>query len=249
MQASDTPLALIGYPGPAARALRELGLVALATPTEHLKEVMDACMTLGFSGALVHPSQESCALDATQADATARRVGRVDAVAFSAGAHGTFALADALGDMLEASGYASRGASAVLLGTDMHDLALALPLSRLGFSAVGVAAANTPDAERAARDLPAGVRAFPLSRQDSALMGLAERADLLVLTGGHFPAGLAQPYHTVVDLTGQLAAAPGGATLLDLSALPARRLARQLAHATGQRFHPEELMGVVAALT
>ncbi len=248
MQASDTPLALIGYPAPAARALRELGLVALSTPTDHLKEVMDACMTLGFSGALIHRSQEARALDATQADAGARRVGRVDAVAFTAGAHGTFALADALGDTLEASGYASRGASALLLGNDMHDLALALPLTRMGFSAVGVAAASTPDAERAARDLPAGVRAFPVSRQDSALVGLAERADLLVLTGGHFPAGLAQPYHTIIDLTGQLQLAPGGATLLDMTELYARRLARQLAHATGQRFHPEELTGAVAAL-
>ncbi|GGO29043.1 shikimate dehydrogenase [Deinococcus humi] len=248
MQASDTPLALIGYPASAARALRELGLVALATPTEQLKEVMEACMTLGFSGALIHRGQEARAHDAAQTDATARRVGRVDAVAFTAGAHGTFALADALGDTLEASGYAARGASALLLGTDMHDLALALPLTRMGFSAVGVAAANTPDAERAARDFPAGVRAFPVSRQDSALEGLAERADLLVLTSGHFPAGLAQPYHTIIDLTGQLQIAPGGATLLDLTELHTRRLARQLAHATGQRFHAQELRGAVAAL-
>lgn len=248
MQVSDTPLALIGYPGPAARALRELGLVALATPTDDLASVMDACMTLGFSGALVHRSQEARAHDATQADATARRVGRVDAVAFTAGAHGTFALADALGDTLEASGYAARGASALLLGTDMHDLALALPLTRLGFSTVGVVAGNTPDAERAARALPAGVRAVPMSRQDSALVGLAERADLLVLTGGSLPAGLAQPYHTIVDLTGLLQTAPGGATLLDLSALHARRLACQLAHATGQRFHAGELQGAIAAL-
>lgn len=249
MQAPDTPLALIGYPVSAARALRELGLLAMTTPTGDLKTIMDACVTLGFGGALIHRSLEARAHDATQPDATARRVGRVDAVAFTVGAHGTFALADALGDTLEASGYVTRGASAVLLGNDQHDLALALPLTRLGFSAVGVVAAHTPDAERVARDFPAGVRAFPLSRNDSALTGLAGRADLLVLTGGHLPAGLVQPYHTIVDLTGQLKIAPGGATLLDLSALSTRRLVCQLAHATGQRFHAAELAGAVAALT
>ncbi|MDV6374928.1 shikimate dehydrogenase [Deinococcus arenicola] len=248
MQASDTPLALIGYPASAARALRELGLVAIATPADDLKTIMAACMTLGFSGALIHRTLEARAHDASQPDATARRVGRVDAVAFTAGAYGTFALADALADTLEASGYVMRG-TAVLLGSDQHDLALALTLTRLGFSAVGVVATNTPDAERIARDFPAGVRAFPMSRNDSALTGLVERADLLVLTGGRLPEGLVQPHHTVLDLTGQLKTAPGGAELLDLSALPARRLVCQLAHATGQRFEAEKLTGAVAALT
>lgn len=248
MSASDAPLALMGYPTAAARALRELGFVALHVPTDDLKHVMDACQTLKFSGALVHPSQEAHALDAVQADSTARKVGRVDAVAFAGSAHGTFALADALTDLLDASGYATRGASAVLLGLDAHDLALALPLTRLGFSDIGLAAETTPEAERAARDLPAGLRAYPMNRRDPALKNLAERADLIILTGGSLPTSLLQPYHTLIDLTGQAGPSSTGATLLDLSGLQARRLVRQIAHATGQRLHAEEVSHVMQAM-
>ncbi|GGM01103.1 shikimate dehydrogenase [Deinococcus aerophilus] len=249
MHADPSPLALIGHSPAAARALRELGVVALSVPTDDLRATLEACATLHFSGALVHPSQELRVADVAQPDAVARQVGRVDAVAFAAGIHGTCALIDALSDTLEASGYATRGASALLLGHSAHDLALALPLMRLGFTDVGVAAETALEAERATRHLPAGLRAYPLSRRDSALTGLAERADLLVLSGGGLPSGLAQPYHTVVDLTGKLSSAPGGASLLDLSALGTHRAARQLLHATGQRFHADELREIARALS
>ena len=247
MPVSDTPLALIGHSPQAARALRDIGLLALSVPTDDLSGVLQACQTLRFSGALVHASQECAALSVTQADPTAQKVGRVDAVAFAGGMHGTFALADALTDTLEASGYATRGASALVLGQAAADLALALPRTRLGFTDIGIVAETTPEAEGAARHLPAGVRAFPMSRRDSSVSTLAERADLIVLTAGALPPGLAQPYHTLIDLTGR---AQGGAagSVLSLSSLPARRLARQLAHATGQRFHIEELEGLVPAL-
>ncbi|MCD0167864.1 shikimate dehydrogenase, partial [Deinococcus sp. 12RED42] len=46
MPASDTPLALIGYPAPAARALRDLGLIAVSVPTDDTRAVLDACRTL-----------------------------------------------------------------------------------------------------------------------------------------------------------------------------------------------------------
>lgn len=253
MPATESPLALIGYPVGAARMLRELGLVGVSVPSDDLSAVLAACQTLKFCGALIHASQEVHALDSANPDRTARRAGRVDAVAFAGGPHGTFALADALTDLLEASGYATRGASAVLIGQDAHDLALALPLTRLGFTDVGIVAESTPDAERAIRDLPAGLRSFPMSRRDPALGNLTERADLIVLTGGSLPAGVAQPYHTLIDLTSRAnpqndRAQSSGATLLDLSDLPARHLARQLAHATGQRFRVEELQSLVPSL-
>lgn len=244
----DSPLALIGYPAPAARALRDLGLIAVNVPTDDLRAVLDASRTLHFTGALVHPSQETHALGAVTPDAVARRVGRVDAIALSGEFHGTFALSDALTDALDASGYASRGASALILGVDAHDLALALPLARLGFTEIGIAAESTPEAERAARDLPAGRRAYPLSRRDPSVTDFAARADLIVLTAGPLPSGLTQPYHTVIDLTGRASVTGSGASTLDLRDLPLRRLARQLEHATGQRFHPQELEGALQAL-
>lgn len=249
MPPSDSPLALLGYPTSAARALRDLGLVALALPTDDLKAVLAACHTLHFSGALVHASLEAAALDAAHPDRTAQRVRRVDAISFAGGAHGTFAFSDALSDALEASGYATRGASAVMVGLDAHDLALALPLARLGFTDLGVAADSTPEAERAARDVPAGVRVFPMSRRDPSLANLAERSDLVILTAGSLPAGVLQPYHTLIDLTGQVRPGSVAASVLDLGDLPARRLARQVMHATGQRLHAEELTGMLHALT
>ncbi|GGK32671.1 hypothetical protein GCM10008955_28290 [Deinococcus malanensis] len=244
----DTPLALIGYPPDAARALRGLGLLALSVATDNLGATLEACRSLHFTGAIVHPTLESHLPDVSTPDAEARRVGRVDALAFAGGTHGIFALADALGDAVTDSGYATRGAGALLIGLDAVDLTLALPLARLGFSNMGVAAETLPEAERAARHLPAGVRTFPVSRRDAALATLAERADLIVLTGGPLPAGLLQPYHTLADLTGHAVVGTSGATSLDLSTLPARRLARQLEHATGQRFHAQDLSELAAQL-
>lgn len=247
----DAPLALIGHPPHAALTLREVGLFALAVPGDDLAAVLAACRTLRFAGALVHPMREAAVAEAVEADPDARRAGRVDAVAFSGGAaggaHGTYTLADALTDAVEASGYAARGANALLLGNGA-DLAQALPLVRLGLGQVTVAADSLPDAQRFIRDLPGSLRVFGVSRRDPALLSLAERADLIVLTGGSFPAGLLQPYHTLADLTGTGRAGASGAATLDLSALPALRLARQLLHATGQRYRPEDLTGLVEAL-
>ncbi|MFC4425355.1 shikimate dehydrogenase [Deinococcus navajonensis] len=245
---SETLLALIGYSPDAARTLRTLGLMALNVPTDNLGATLDACRTLHFSGALVAAPFQPQVLDVSTPDAGARRVGRADALAFAGGIHATFALSDALGDALADSGYATRGAGALLLGREVADLTLALPLARLGFGHIGVAAETLPDAERAARELPGGLRAFPVTRRDPALATLAERADLLVLTAGSLPPGLLQPYHTLADLTGQASVGVSGATVLDLSSLPGRQLARQLEHATGQRFHLDELQTMVAGL-
>ena len=247
MPAPDSPVALIGHSGAAARALRDLGLVGVAVPHDDLAATLEACRTLRFSGALVHPSQEGALVSVTQADPVAQRVGRVDAVAFAGGVHGTFALADALTDAIEASGYATRGASALLFGHSARDLALALPLTRQGFTDIGVVGDTVPEAEAAARHLPAGLRGYPVSRADPSVATLAERADLVVVTGGTLLPGLLQPYHTVVDLTGR-ARTEAAATVMDLSRLPALRLARQLAHATGQRFHSDELTPLLTAL-
>lgn len=244
---SDAPLALIGYSADAARALREAGLLAVPVPDDDPAAVLDACRTLRFVGALVHPSREVALAGHVDPDPDARRVGRVDAVAFGREAHGTYALADALMDAVEGSGYAARGADALLLGSGA-DLARALPLLRLGFGNVGIVADSYPEAERFARDVPAGVRAFPVGRRDSALASLSERADLIVLTGGSVPPGLLQPYHTLVDLTGQASTGSSGAARLDLTRLPELRLVRQLLHATGQRYRPEDLGDLAAAL-
>lgn len=248
----DAPLALIGHSSQAARAFREVGLVALTVPESDLGAVLDACRTLHFTGALVHPSCEVAVAGVVDTDADARRVGRVDAVALAGGAngstaHGTYTLADALMDAVEASGYAAHGASALFLGSGA-DLARALPLVRLGFENVGIVADTLPDAERCARDVPASIRTFAVGRRDPALRSLAERADLVVLTGGSLPPGLLQPYHTLADLTGQGTTGTSGAALLDLSALPTLRLVRQLLHATGQRYRPEALAGLIGAL-
>lgn len=243
----DAPLALIGYPAPAARALREVGLVALTVPDDDLSAVLDACRTLRFAGALVHATREIAVAGLVEADPDARRVGRVDALAFTGGVHGTYTLSDALTDVVEASGYAANGADALLIGSGA-DLARALPLVRLGFGNVGIVADSYPEAERFAREVPANVRAFPVGRRDSAIASLADRADLIVLTGGSLPPGLLQPYHTLVDLTGQATAGNSGAAGLDLARLPALRLVRQLLHATGQRYRPEDLSGLVTAL-
>lgn len=249
---ADHPLALIGYAPEAARALRDLGLIALNVPTTDLPRVLDACRTLEFTGALVHPRLENAALDGVTPDHAAQRLGRVDAIAFAGGGHlgtihGVHSLADALTDAVQASGYATRGASALLLGQSSADLTQAMPLARLGFGMVGVCADSAPEAERALRDLPAGVRGYPFSRRDEAIASFAERADLIVLTAGNLPPGTLQPYHTLADLTGRSGAGSSGASALDLSALPALRLARQLAHATGQRFHAHDLAALVPA--
>ncbi|KEF35300.1 shikimate dehydrogenase [Deinococcus sp. RL] len=243
----DAPLALIGYSADAARALRGAGLLAVPVPDDDPAAVLEACRTLRFIGALVHPSREVALAGYLDLDPEARRAGRADAVAFGAGTHGTYALADALKDALEMSGYAAYGADALLLGSGA-DLALALPLLRLGFGNVGIVADSYSEAERFARDVPAGVRAFAVGRRDSALASLSERADLIVLTGGPIPPGLLQPYHTLVDLTGQVSTGHSGAARLDLVRLPELRLGRQLLHATGQRYRPEDLSDLVAAL-
>lgn len=247
---SDVPFALIGHPSSAARPFLEVGLIAVPVPGDDLRAVVSACQALRFAGALVHPGSEAAALEAVEPDAGARRVGAVDAVAFAGGrgpAHGTLTLADALTDAVEASGYAARGARALLLGSGA-DLVRAWPLLRLGLGQLAVAADHLPDAERLTREAPAGVRTFAVSRRDPGLAALAERADLVVLTGGSLPPGLLQPYHTLADLTGRASTGASGASTLDLSALPALRLARQLLHATGQRYRPEDLTGLVAAL-
>ncbi|SMB91383.1 shikimate dehydrogenase [Deinococcus hopiensis] len=252
MSAPDAPLALIGYPSPTARALRDLGLIAVGVPVDDLPAVLEACRVLRFTGALVHPSQERAVVGAVSPDPDARRAGRVDAVVLTGGvggggAHGTYSLTDALMDTVEASGYAARGASALFVGSGT-DLSQALPLVRLGFAQVGLAADTVPEAERLARDLPASVRGYALSRRDPTLRSLAERADLIVLTGGTLPPGLLQPYHTLADLTGHAQTGASGAARLDLSGLPGLRLSRQLLQATGQRFLPEALGGVVGVL-
>ncbi|GAA4019951.1 hypothetical protein GCM10022631_36820 [Deinococcus rubellus] len=246
----EAALALIGYSAAAARALREFGLVALGVAAAPLPEVLAACEALGFAGALLHPSLHVQAAQYLQLDPDARRAGLSDAVAFTGGPRGTYAAPEALLSAVQESSYAARGAHAVLIGS-AADLRLGLGLVRLGFKAITVVADTHREAEAMSRDLPAGLAAFALTRSDAALRGLAERADLLVLTGGSLPAQLVQPYHTVLDLSGQAVreVQRAGATLLSLPDFPARVLARQLEHASGQRFRPDLLGDLVAAMS
>ena len=138
---ADHPLALIGFAPEAARALRDLGLIALNVPTTDLSRVLDACRALEFTGALVHPRLEHAALDGVTPDHAAQRLGRVDAIAFAGGGHlgtihGVHSLADALTDAVQASGYTTRGASALLLGHVSADLTQdqrSTPWMRQGF--------------------------------------------------------------------------------------------------------------------
>ncbi|WP_135227806.1 shikimate dehydrogenase [Deinococcus fonticola] len=248
---ADAPLALIGYSSRAARALSALGLITLPVPDGLPADLIGACQTLKFSGALVAPAQGHAWLGAVTADTDARRAGRVDAVSFhgAAGAQGTFAYAEALSDAVRASGYAVVGASLLIIGHGVSDMVLAAPIARLGFTDIGLAADSAPEAERVRRELPSVPRLFPVSRRDSSVKALADRSDLVVLTGGELPRGLLQPYHTLLDLTGREKPSADGATLLDLYDLPAHHLARQLQHATGKSYRPEELSQVSAALS
>ena len=236
---AERALALIGYPVQAARVLRDFGLISLGVPDAPLAEVLRSCEVLGFAGALVHPAAQQSIAEHLQLDPDARRANQADAVTFAGGPHGTYAAPEAILGAVQDSQYAARGANAVLIGLS-GDLRLGLGLGRLGLRNITVVAETRPEAERVARDLPAGLAAFALTHNDAALRGLAERADLLILTGGNLPPGLAQPYHTVLDLTPVPSRdiEKAGATLLTLPDLPARILSRQIEHATGQRFRP-----------
>lgn len=247
---ADAPLALVGYPSAVLAALRDLGLLAVPVPAERPSDVVSACLTLRFTGALVAPAYQMAWLEAAQADSEAKRVGRVDALSFhgAAGASGTFSYAEALSDTLADTGYMARGASLAVLGHRAADLAVAAPLARLGFTDIGLVAESAPEAERAIRDLPSGLRIFPLSRRDESVRALLSRSDLVVLTAGELPSGILEPYHTVIDLTGRLKGSASGATILSLDTLAQHHASRQLAHATGQRFDPAQLAALAEAM-
>lgn len=246
---TESPLALLGYPPLAARALRDLGLIAISLPTEPLNEVLAACEVLGFLGALIHPGVQEMAAPFLYLEPGARRAGRADAVAFSGGPRGNYVAPEALLDALQRYGPAARGKSAMIIGRG-PDLRVSLGLARLGLRAVTVVASHRPQAEQLLREFPAGVGAYALSRDDSAVQSLAERCEYIVLTGGQMPGGVLQPFHTVIDLTGYAAGAvqAAGATLLSLPDLPARVLARQLKYVTGQLPPPPLLQRLTEVL-
>lgn len=240
----DNPLALIGYSSQAARTCRELGLIALSLPCESPSEIAEACQTLCFSGALIAPPFQNSWAAITQTDPEAKRIGKIDAVAFPTGhgqPHGAYTFADALADVMENTRYASRGASAIIWGRTASDLHMGAPLLRQGFTDIALIANNTPEAEKAMRDLPSGLRLYPMSRNNDAILDFAQRTDVVLLVNGELPPRLLQPYHTLIDLTGKADAIRSGANILSLDELKGFHIARQLAHATGQRFVPEEL--------
>lgn len=237
----DAPLALIGHAPQAARALRELGLVALAVPDGPLADVFAALRTLHFCGALLAPHLEEAALAHVQSDASARKLGRADSLSLAGGVHASHTLEEAVLRLVQDSAYAARGARMLILG-EGAPLRAAVGLARLGAPSVTVAAGHASEAERALQLLPAGVKGYALSLADSALGALAERADLVVLAGGVLPSGVLQPFHTLLDLTaGAQGAGREGVPHIETGALPALRLSLQLEHATGQRFKPEAL--------
>lgn len=247
---ADAPLALVGYSSAVAQALRGLGITAIPVPAEHPADIIAACLTLRFAGALIAPAQQLAWFDAAQPDTDAKKVGRVDTLAFhgAAGTAGTFAYADALSDTIEDGGYAARGASLAIVGRSASDLAMAAPVVRLGFTDIGLVADSAPEAEKAIRDLPSGLRIFAMSRRDAAIKSLASRSDLLVLTAGELPAGILEPYHTLLDLTGRVKSNTSGASLLNTDNLQLFHLARQLYHATGQRFDIGALQATAEAM-
>lgn len=241
----DAPLALIGYAAPAGRALRELGLVAVGVPATPLQGVLAACASLKFSGALLAPAHEEAAFGAAQPDGQARKLGRADALSFLGEPRATHTLEDSLLAVVEASGFPLRGARVLVLGGG-PSLNASVGLARLGAASLMVASGAKPEAERALNALPAGIQGYAVALNDPALGGLAERADLVVLASGPLPSGLIQPFHTLLDLTGNVHGDP--APRIDAAHLPAERLARQLEHATGQRFRAENLGEVAVEL-
>lgn len=246
----DAALALIGHRPEVAVALRELGLTALRVPEDNLSGVVEALRTLRFVGALVAPHKEEAVFGVVQPDALARRQARVDAVALAGTTYGTHTLEEALVRLVDDSRYAVRGARVLLLGRDAP-LRAALSLARLGPSTLTIATDDLPEAQRDLTLLPAGTKAYAVSTRDGAFVSYAERADLVVLTNGSLPRGVLQPYHTLLDLTGEAwnDAARAGVPVLPAGNLAALRLAAQLEHATGQKFKPEALLGVSQTLT
>lgn len=249
MQQYDTPLALFGYPPEVAAAFRASGLLTNALASDELERAFEACQELRYLGALLHPSLEARALPYVSVEEDAAKFRGVNAVAFSRqpgimGRHGIYAQATALSDAVSASGFQTAGANLLLIGNG-SDLVHGLPLVRLGFKSVGLVTEHLGDAERYQRELPRQGQTFALSRLDSSLPTLAQRADLIVLTGGTLPPDLVQPYHTFLDLSGQSGArreaSRVAATVLELPDLASLKLARQLWHATGQRYHPGDL--------
>ncbi|PYE54811.1 shikimate dehydrogenase [Deinococcus yavapaiensis] len=245
----DAALALVGHRPEVAVALRELGLTALRVPEDNLTNVLDALRTLRFVGALVAPHKEEAVFGAVQPDALARRQGRVDAIALAGSTYGTHTLEEALVRLVDDSRYAVRGARLLLLGRDAP-LRAALSLARLGPSMLTIATDDLPEAQRDLALLPAGTNAYAVSTRDTSFGGYAERADLVVLTNGSLPRGVLQPYHTLLDLTGEAwsEATRAGVPVLPATSLSALRLAAQLEHATGQKFKPEALAGVAQVL-
>lgn len=253
---AEAPLALVGYSAAAAEAFREAGLLALSLPDAEPAEVVSACSTLGFVGALIAQAQGGKWLSATQPDPEAVRAGRVDAVAFAGklstlgvkAAQGSFTLAEALAEAVVASGFTPHGAALLVLGEEAADMTLAAPLIRLGFSDIGLVAQSAPEAERARKLLPSAPRLFPTSRRDTGVGALADRSDLIVLTAGELPRGLLQPYHLLLDLTGKVRPQQCEAHLLTLEDLGAYHLSRRLRHATGQHYAPEDLHALAQLL-
>ncbi|AFZ65735.1 shikimate 5-dehydrogenase [Deinococcus peraridilitoris] len=246
----DAPLALIGYSPDTARALRTFGLLSLAVPEGPPGDVVGALKTLRFTGALIAPHLEEVMLAHAQPDAAARKAGRVDALSFSGALHATHTLEEAVVRLVEDSGYAARGAQVLIVG-DGTWLRAALGVARLGAPSVTVASSSRPEAERVIALLPGGVKGYAVAAADGALAALAERADLVVVANGPLPAGVLQPYHTLLDLSGgalPLASRQGVATI-DCTGLLAWRLSLQLEHATGQRFKPEALAEITATLS
>ena len=256
---SNAPLALLGYAPDAARAFRELGLLALTLPAEPLPDVLSAMRTLQFIGVLLGPALEEHAFAHVNADSAARKAHRVDAVAFTGNAIGTHTLEEALLQLVQNSTYAARGARMLILGSGT-ELKAATGLVRLGAASVTVAAPSKPEAEHVLTLVPAGVKGYALAQNDSALAALAERADLVIvaytpaaLTAGtvnQLLSGLLQPFHTLLDFTGRTDALAEkmGVTRFDASELASLRLSLQVEHATGQRFKPDVLRSVAAGL-
>ncbi|MDZ7707727.1 MAG: hypothetical protein U5J97_07500 [Trueperaceae bacterium] len=244
--------------GPSARALAryrdpDLRVWLQSVPIGSVTAAVDALPVLGFAGALVfgEDARREAAVAVARRSLDADEQATVDAVSVA----GDATLGDHVGgravvDGLRSAGWEPRGARIVAIGDDAGTRALLRELATAGAEEITVVAEDAPAAERAVRDLAAGVLVRGVAVRDPTLPALMARCDA-VLRASDLLAPLPErmgPHLTIVDL------APGldpswrrdgraaGASTVRWADVEAHRVAAALRTVVGGEVDPEPLL-------